>query len=233
MYPWDDPNISVRTGRPIWEPDPCAPVERPNPTEADLADPEFEAIWQAIRTWDVDGGQRRGYWGANGSDVMIILNALRASRKERTMNTPTQYAAAHKLLEENLKALGISSFTIRDSDMFPGVSGSFAVSASDILVDLKASLQETLKANGSNDAKLEEVLATMEAQNQKIAELTRERDALAVQNKNLNNTMGEVILQLKEMKETLVGIRANAQYFSGRVVDDLMRLENQFKLDNL
>lgn len=56
--------------------------ERPTPTQADLNDPEFEAIWQVIKTWDIDGGYRRGYYGATGSDVMLILNAVRATRKK-------------------------------------------------------------------------------------------------------------------------------------------------------
>jgi hypothetical protein len=56
--------------------------EMPNPTEADLADPQFEAIWQIIKTWDVNvPACYRGYCGANGSHVMLILNALRAAAR--------------------------------------------------------------------------------------------------------------------------------------------------------
>lgn len=51
----------------------------PNPTEADLADPMFEAIWQATKTWDVNSPEHYlGYCGMNGSHVMLILNAIRA-----------------------------------------------------------------------------------------------------------------------------------------------------------
>lgn len=49
----------------------------PNPTEEQLASPEFEVIWQAIKSWDVNVPEcYGGYCGANGSHVAIILNAL-------------------------------------------------------------------------------------------------------------------------------------------------------------
>jgi NTP pyrophosphatase (non-canonical NTP hydrolase) len=59
----------------------------PNPTEADLKDPLFSAIWQAIKTWDLNrgvqpdqegGGFQSLYSGATGNDVMHILSAIRA-----------------------------------------------------------------------------------------------------------------------------------------------------------
>lgn len=52
----------------------------PDPTEADLADPSFEAVWQAIKGWDVsrEPGTHRMYAGTTGNDVMRILAALRA-----------------------------------------------------------------------------------------------------------------------------------------------------------
>jgi hypothetical protein len=55
-------------------------ADYPNPTDADLASPEFEAIWQAIKKWDVSriDRQPRLYSGATGSDVMHILHALRS-----------------------------------------------------------------------------------------------------------------------------------------------------------
>ena len=52
----------------------------PSPTEVDLADPLFEAIWQATKTWDVNAPEYyKGYCGMNGSHVMLILNALRSA----------------------------------------------------------------------------------------------------------------------------------------------------------
>lgn len=50
----------------------------PNPTSDDLNSPEFNAIWHAIKRWDVNVPEFYvGYCGANGSHVMLVLNALR------------------------------------------------------------------------------------------------------------------------------------------------------------
>jgi len=52
--------------------------EMPNPTEADLKDPLFEAIWSVTKKWDVNAPEfYSGYCGLNGSHVMVILNAIR------------------------------------------------------------------------------------------------------------------------------------------------------------
>lgn len=50
----------------------------PDPTDEDLESPLFEAVWEAIKMWDIsrDPG-RTGYSGATGSDVMYILEAIR------------------------------------------------------------------------------------------------------------------------------------------------------------
>src|SRR6266851_1141715 len=50
----------------------------PNPTFEQLHDPTFEAIWDVIKTWDVNVPEYyQGYCGANGSHVVLILNALK------------------------------------------------------------------------------------------------------------------------------------------------------------
>lgn len=41
---------------------------------------QFEAIWQAIKGWDIQRTPGAGYAGATGTDVMTILNALRRAR---------------------------------------------------------------------------------------------------------------------------------------------------------
>ena len=64
------------TGLPVENPLPAKPP-MPNPTEEDLNSPAFEAIWNVIKTWDVNVPEYYvGYCGANGSHVMLILNAL-------------------------------------------------------------------------------------------------------------------------------------------------------------
>jgi hypothetical protein len=49
----------------------------PNPTESDVNSPEFKAIWEAIKGWDLQRQKGVGYGGVSGSDVMHILEALR------------------------------------------------------------------------------------------------------------------------------------------------------------
>lgn len=51
--------------------------DMPDPTEEDLESPEFNAIWEVVKTWDVNVPEYYGgYCGANGSHVKLILNAL-------------------------------------------------------------------------------------------------------------------------------------------------------------
>lgn len=46
------------------------------PTKKDLRSKEFEAIWKAIKGWDLQRKDGEGYAGATGTDVMTILKAL-------------------------------------------------------------------------------------------------------------------------------------------------------------
>lgn len=46
------------------------------PSEEDLKRPEFNAIWNVIKNWDIQRKKGAGYAGATGTDVMSILNAL-------------------------------------------------------------------------------------------------------------------------------------------------------------
>lgn len=71
----------------IPDPGPNAPhayKEMPNPTPEQVEhDPTFQAIWNVIKTWDVNAPEYYfGYCGANGSHVALILNAL-----EKVSNT--------------------------------------------------------------------------------------------------------------------------------------------------
>lgn len=46
------------------------------PTIQQLTSPEFNAIWKAIKGWDIERSPGEGYAGATGTDVVTILNAL-------------------------------------------------------------------------------------------------------------------------------------------------------------
>lgn len=55
----------------------------PNPTEEELNDPMFQMLWQTIRMWDINAPEYyRGYMGANGSHVVVILRAMREAARE-------------------------------------------------------------------------------------------------------------------------------------------------------
>lgn len=64
----------------------CRGLPWPDPTPAQLVDPVFGAIWNAIRTWDihvprVDGDGMRS--GATGNHARAIFDALPKVREER------------------------------------------------------------------------------------------------------------------------------------------------------
>ena len=61
-------------------------IEWPDPTEDMLKTPEFETIWQAIKTWDINVPEAYdGYCGTSGNHVRHILDAL--AKVENESNT--------------------------------------------------------------------------------------------------------------------------------------------------
>jgi len=53
----------------------------PDPTPEMLATPEFEAVWQCIKRWDINVPDvYGGYCGATGNHVRAILDALASVR---------------------------------------------------------------------------------------------------------------------------------------------------------
>lgn len=52
-------------------------IEWPDPTSDELKNPVFEAIWQAIKTWDINvPGAYAGYMGATGNHAAAILRGI-------------------------------------------------------------------------------------------------------------------------------------------------------------
>lgn len=51
-------------------------TEPSDPTPKELASPLFEAIWQTIKTWDINAPWYSGYCGATGNHAAVILRAL-------------------------------------------------------------------------------------------------------------------------------------------------------------
>src|SRR5260221_3085322 len=65
----------------------------PNPTSEQLNDPLFTAIWEVIKTWDINVPEYyEGYCGATGSHVALILNALNARREMGNEHQETHVA---------------------------------------------------------------------------------------------------------------------------------------------
>jgi hypothetical protein len=49
-----------------------------SPTETELTDPLFDAIWETIKTWDINvPGVYNGYCSATGNHVKAILDAIK------------------------------------------------------------------------------------------------------------------------------------------------------------
>lgn len=59
--------------------DPLVKRPWPDPTPEMLATPEFNAVWQCIKRWDINVPDvYGGYCGATGNHVRAILDALAA-----------------------------------------------------------------------------------------------------------------------------------------------------------
>ena len=55
----------------------------PNPTPEEIESPLFNAIWDAIKSWDVNVPESySGYCGLNGSHVKIIIDAIAAEKAQ-------------------------------------------------------------------------------------------------------------------------------------------------------
>jgi hypothetical protein len=58
-------------------------ISWPNPKKSMINTPEFEAIWQCIKHWDINVPEAySGYSGATGNHVRAILDALKEANKK-------------------------------------------------------------------------------------------------------------------------------------------------------
>jgi len=66
------------------------PAPWPGPDEQDLADPMFNAIWDAIKLWDVGVPDvYHGYCAATGNHAKAILESIRALKRSEPSETVT------------------------------------------------------------------------------------------------------------------------------------------------
>jgi hypothetical protein len=95
---------------------PSADADYPDPTPADLEEPLFLAVWEAIKKWDISRNPaNQGYAGASGNDVMHILIGMApliASEKTRSeaykRALETLGAPLDMLDEESLQAWAVT-----------------------------------------------------------------------------------------------------------------------------
>lgn len=72
-----------------------------DPTPAELESPQFNAVWQAIKGWDLQRESGLGYSGATGTDVCTILDALARASSAQTgppcskCGSPGAWQASH------------------------------------------------------------------------------------------------------------------------------------------
>lgn len=75
--------LNSEDARPVTiNPDGTISIPWPDPTPEMLQDPQFNAIWSAIKGWDINvPGAYGGYCGATGNHVRAILDALRSVQR--------------------------------------------------------------------------------------------------------------------------------------------------------
>lgn len=83
------------------EANPGAKTPWPDPTPEMLDDPLFDAIWQVIKSWDINvPAQYPGYCGATGNHARAILDAVRSAEFQSAPPAP-----ADTEIREALKAI--------------------------------------------------------------------------------------------------------------------------------
>jgi hypothetical protein len=66
----------------VQEREPRPKANWPDPTPEMQESPEFEAVWNCIKRWDINvPSAYKGYMGANGSHVRAILDALKEANR--------------------------------------------------------------------------------------------------------------------------------------------------------
>lgn len=62
--------------------------EMPSPDISEIESKLFSAIWDVIKTWDINVPEYySGYCGANGSHVKLILDSLKPTIREEKIDS--------------------------------------------------------------------------------------------------------------------------------------------------
>lgn len=67
---------------------PGGPIRGVEDPEPDYGTAAFDAVWEVVRPWDIERVSGKGYAGATGTDVQIILDALRPFFRSGTLSSP-------------------------------------------------------------------------------------------------------------------------------------------------
>ncbi len=122
---------------------PYDPIPWPDPSPEMLATPEFEAVWQCIKKWDINVPDAyAGYCGANGNHVRAILDALYAVGA-LPKRTTTENDIVERLLALPYRLLvDYGNGDVRDK-LDPNI-----VEAVAVIMTLRIDVQTTLTKNG-------------------------------------------------------------------------------------
>jgi hypothetical protein len=74
------PDGTIQEIHPRRQTEPVNKIAWPDPTPEMLHDPKFEAVWQLIKSWDINVPEAYGgYCHATGNHVRAILDALKGT----------------------------------------------------------------------------------------------------------------------------------------------------------
>ena len=74
-------------------------IEWPDPTSEMLEDPTFNAIWDVIKTWDINVPEAyEGYCGSTGNHVVAIMAAL--ENNIHTKSIPGDWETPQKIMTD-------------------------------------------------------------------------------------------------------------------------------------
>jgi hypothetical protein len=163
-----------------------SPAQASAPEPSDLAEkdygtPIFDAVWEAIKQWDLDRGDypgatsnRSSYAGATGTDVQTILNVVNpfvtAARREG-LREAAQVAKAHKGAAKRKRA---ENMGLRNSMRFASDEARAEIFAEERGEDIAAEIIEreirALAAEREKAAELQELLKSEADLRERIAE---------------------------------------------------------------
>lgn len=88
-------------------------VPLPDPTPEKLETPEFNALWELMKDWDIEVSSGDGYTHTQGNHVRAILDALSSIPKEREQLKPSATDGPRTRLELLTEKLEMMEMVLR------------------------------------------------------------------------------------------------------------------------